>query len=411
MKGIAGIVLGRLERYIKTDLRYLVSGSIWLGAVQVVGMISSLLIAIAFAHFLSKEAFGTYKYILSIATLISAFAYSGLSTSVVQMAAIGSPGILQRSFLRYLKGSGFIFLLSIGVALYYAIHGNVVLAIGFASASLFLPLIGAATLYDSYLQGKREFKESAFLGLFNTGVPALVLIVIGWLIPHPLPIILGYFICNAVVDYILYRYTLYKYPEPTAQENNDSDAYSTHLSVMNVLSSFSTQVDQILLFHLFGPEQLALYAYAIALPEQSKGFLKNIGALALPKFAQQTSMPTRRHVAGQMIIMSLAVAVPVAAYVVLAPYIFSALFPAYMGSVLYSQIFAISLIAGSNVIPVSYAQAQKDTKRLYRITIVTSLFQIVCIVVGGTWYGLLGVLLGRVFARFTSSIYTLIAAI
>lgn len=399
--------MGWAERYLKTDLKYLISGSFWLGLVQVAGMLSSFILAVAFAHFVSKNTFGTYKYVLSVATLISAFAYSGLSTSIVQRAAAGSPDVLRKGYLQYIRGSALIVLLSFGAALYYAILGNLVLGASFALAGIFLPVLGAATLYDSYLQGKRAFKTSAILSFFNTGVPAVVLVLVAIFLPHPLPIIAAYFVFNAVVDYLLYRYTRHRFPEQKAVEKAAPDRYSTHLSVMNILTVFSTQVDQVLLFHLFGSEQLAIYAYAIALPEQGKGFSKNVGSLALPKYAMHSSAPSRRHMFGRMLIMSAAIAVPTLAYIIAAPYIFDLFFPAYQSSVLYSQIFAVSLVTGSNVLPTAYLQAREDTKALYRITAVTAVFQILCIVIGGIWYGLLGVVLARVVARFFAWGYTL----
>lgn len=399
-----------LERYVHADLSYLISGSIWLGIVQIAGMLSSLILAIGLAHFVSKDTFGIYKYVLSIATLVSAFAYSGLSTSLVQQVAKGDVDTLRRSFMQYLRKSGLIVVFSLTIAVYYALHANYILTASFVVAGLCLPVLGAATLYDSYLQGKRAFKMSAVLSFFNTGIPALILVLVAWFMPHPLPIVIGYFIANALVDYSLYRYTLRRFPEPRSVGNSTPDRYSADLSAMNILTVFSTQIDQLLLFHLSGAAELAVYAYAIALPEQGKGFTKNIGSLALPKFVQHSRLPSRRQMGSQMLIMSAVIGIPVAVYILSAPYIFAFLFPSYTSSVLYSQIFAISLLSSSNVLPSTYLQAQKNTRALYGITIVSAIFQIICIIIGGLWYGILGIVIARVVGRFASSFYTLVAA-
>lgn len=53
------------ERYFKTDMVYLAKGGSWLFSAQVLSGALSFILAIAFANLVPKEAFGTYKYVLS----------------------------------------------------------------------------------------------------------------------------------------------------------------------------------------------------------------------------------------------------------------------------------------------------------------------------------------------------------
>ncbi len=52
------------EKYIKTDMIYLVKGGFWLTLGQIISSVSSLLLVIAFANLLPKETYGIYKYFL-----------------------------------------------------------------------------------------------------------------------------------------------------------------------------------------------------------------------------------------------------------------------------------------------------------------------------------------------------------
>ena len=73
-----------LQGYTKTDMVYLASGGFWAVFSQLVVSFGTFLLAIAFAHFVSKEAYGEYKYILSIAGILGTFTLNGLATPLIK---------------------------------------------------------------------------------------------------------------------------------------------------------------------------------------------------------------------------------------------------------------------------------------------------------------------------------------
>src|SRR3989338_6258286 len=87
------------EKWLKTDMVYLTKGGFWLTAGQLFSSLSAFLLSIAFANLLPRETYGTYKYVLSIASLLSIPTLSGMTTSLAQAVA----GCYDGSFIPALK--------------------------------------------------------------------------------------------------------------------------------------------------------------------------------------------------------------------------------------------------------------------------------------------------------------------
>lgn len=66
------------EKYFKTDMVYLAKGGFWLTTGQGVASLASLVLAIAFANLLPKEAYGNYKYILAVVGVLTLFGLTGI---------------------------------------------------------------------------------------------------------------------------------------------------------------------------------------------------------------------------------------------------------------------------------------------------------------------------------------------
>jgi len=89
-------------------------------------------------------------------------------------------------------------------------------------------------------------------------------------------------------------------------------------------------------------------------------------------------------------------------YIFLAPAFYQFLFPQYTESILYSQIFSISLIAIVATLPNTVLQVKVAKKQLYQLNICKSFVQIGLLFLFVHLYGLLGIILARVISRFIS---------
>lgn len=387
------------ERYTKTDMVYLARGGFWLTLGQIVAALSSFLLAVAFAHFLPKESYGTYKYILAIGGTLSLFTLPGMSTAVTQAVARGFDDVIKPALRARLKWGSLGGVVSLSVGGYYYIQGNYLLSASLLIIGLFLPLMETLGLYDALLQGKQKFATSTkYFIISHISFVTLSLLAL----PFTKNIIVFIFIY--FFSWTAFRFIFLKKSLAGISKKNDAVGsfikYGNHLSFMGIIGIIANYADRILLFHYVGAQEAAIYSIAIALPEQMKGMFKNISSLALPKFSQasttsQDSFLWRKII--QLIFLLIFITI---LYIIIAPFLFNFFFPKYLESIIYSQIFSLSLVTTSLIIPVSYLQATESKKELYIFNILSPIVQLVLLFIGAYSYGILGVILARVVARF-----------
>ena len=160
---------------------------------------------------------------------------------------------------------------------------------------------------------------------------------------------------------------------------------------MNLLGTLANQLDKVLVFHYLGAAQLALYTFAFAIPEQIKGTYKNLFQIALPKYADQDPNKIRNSILDKIKRLTLITALLVVGYCLTAPLIYRLLFPAYQDAVFYSQIYMLGMIAIPGIsLFGTYFQVRKDTKTLYKLSVISNLSTIVLTFVLISRFGLLG---------------------
>lgn len=391
------------ERYTKTDLLYVIRNSGWLAIGQVGVAGTALLLSIAFAHFVPKETYGTYRYLLSILWVLSAFCFTGLPTAVVQAVARGFEGSYLRSFRISLLWGIPMAVIALGTSGYYFLQGNSELGWGLLVITIFGPLFQPALLYGALLEGKRDFMRYALYGLALNIVPALLSVVTMFVTDEPIIFVAAYLIGNVVTGFFC-NYFAYRVHKPNTEVSPDLTHLSFHFSVMNVLSTIAQQIDKLLVFHYLGAAQLAVYSFATALPEQIKGLFNNVSALAFPKFSTRSIHEIRANFWGRIAVFTLVLIIVTVAYVLVAPFVFHVLFPAYQDAIFYSQIFALSLIVVSNTVPLTLLQAQAAKRELYIFNILSPLLQIIVLFLLTVSYGLLGTILARIATRVINTV-------
>src|SRR6185437_109382 len=85
------------ERYTKTDMVYLASGTFWSNFSAATVVILGFLASLFFARFMTKDQYGTYQYVLAIAGLISSVTLTGMNSAVTRAVARGHEGELKHS--------------------------------------------------------------------------------------------------------------------------------------------------------------------------------------------------------------------------------------------------------------------------------------------------------------------------
>ncbi|HNV12476.1 MAG TPA: oligosaccharide flippase family protein [bacterium] len=370
-------LLKKSEKWTKTDMIYLAKGGFWLTLGQGVSSVSSFLLAIAFANLLPKETYGTYKYIMSIVSLLAIPTLAGMNTAIIQAVARGYEGSVMPAFKTKVKWGLLGGLASLILTGYYYFQGNNTLAISFLITAVFVPFMDSLLIYDSYLNGKKNFKALSNYTIITRIVSMIVMVGAIFLTKNIFLIIASYFTINTLLRIIFFKITFLKNKLNT-ENDPETISYGKHLSLMGVLNTFSFYIDKLLLFHFFGAHELAIYSIAIAPIEQMKGLIKVTNSLMLPKFSSINLEQTKKQIWPKIIKMILILIILFLVYILVAPIAFNILFPEYRESIFFSQVFSLSLVlAGPIFVLTSILQADKKTKMLYKFNIITPIFSII----------------------------------
>ncbi|MEK9209084.1 MAG: oligosaccharide flippase family protein, partial [Patescibacteria group bacterium] len=74
----------RIQGYTGTDNVYIAKQGFWASVPYIISTILSAALVVAFANLLPKEIYGTYRYILSIAGLLSFLTLTGMNTAITR---------------------------------------------------------------------------------------------------------------------------------------------------------------------------------------------------------------------------------------------------------------------------------------------------------------------------------------
>ncbi len=338
---ILGHILNRAESYLKADLRYFIGSGFWLTVGQVAGIVASFALSVAFANLVSKEVFGTYKYIQSAYGLIALFVLPGLATATTRSVSRSFDGTVLRSFKYKIYYSLIASVFSLGATVYYIVHDNPTLGIAFLIIAICLPLIEATNLYTTVLEGKKLFRTETILNIISTLILTLSLVAALYWSKNVIVLILTYFVVIALTRFICFLFTL-KYYISNRETDPDMGEYARNLTWFQIFSSVTQYVDKLILFTLLGPAQVAIYTFAQAMPDRLKSLFRIIVPLSFPKYSIRTPEEIRHGFVKKILFLTGAAGLSILAYIILAPFIFHYLFPNYESSVILSQIIAVT---------------------------------------------------------------------
>jgi O-antigen/teichoic acid export membrane protein len=408
LKKTAFLWLKKSEKYTKTDMIYLAKGGSWLGFGQAVSLCIALLTSIIFANLLDPESYGIYKYIISIGALLALPTLSGMDSAITRTVAQGFEGTIYKALKEKLVYGTLTMIIGCVLSFYYFFNENSTLGISFLIISICIPFWESFDIYNSLLNGKKLFdkytKYYALSQLFSFIAITSSLIIS----KNVIVIISTYFISNTIIR-IIFFYKCTNEIKPNKEINMEAISYGKHLSIMDIIGTFLGQIDKILIFHLLGATQLALYTIAIAPTEQIKGSLKSLHTLALPKFSIKSKHSIKSSIFDKTLRLGILVGVIIIFYILVSPHFFNIFFPKYTDAVIYSQILSVSLIGATLCMFLyTYLESHGEQKKLYQFNIYSNILNALIIFGMIYYYGIWGAILGRVVVRFLLLLLSLI---
>ena len=171
--------------------------------------------------------------------------------------------------------------------------------------------------------------------------------------------------------------------------------FGKHISLMNVIGIIAGQIDKILVFHFIGAVELAIYSFAIALPEQIRSLSKGIFNVGMPRLAEiKDEIQLKRSLRQKTITLTIIFSLITIVYILCAPIIYQLLFPKYLASIGLSQLYSIGLITipAISILSMKYT-LEKNIKILYYSNVGSGLFNIILSFILISNFGLIGAVL------------------
>jgi len=408
-------IIARAEIVLRTDLRYIFHGMSWSIVGQTAAVLSSLALSVVLSHAVSKEIYGTYKYVLSFVAILSVLSLNNVGGAVFQSVARGFDGALKEGFRVNLHWSIAIFAGAVAAGAYYFFAHNLTLAFAILIGGCISPFITSANIFGAYLGAKKDFaRQTLYMDVWGNAIPVALLIATAYVSPRVVSLVAAYFIGNAAVALYFYFRTRRVYGvKKDAATDPHMIAYGKHISVIGVLAGIAGNVDKLLLFHYVAASELAVYAFATGILDQLKGPIKTLDTMMQARFATRTDADLQSGIPSKMLWMFLFSIITVLAFIAVAPVLYRLLFPAYLEAVPYARVYAFSLL-GITFYPIaSYivAKSIESNRRLrdqYLLIVIPSIIQIAAIFVGILGWGLWGLVVARVASSFATGLVTIL---
>jgi len=395
-----------LARLNPNDILIQVKNGLYLFSSNILSLAFLFILPYVFGNYASKELYGQYNYVLSILGFLAAFTLTGMNEAIIQAIAKGKEGVFVQGTKERVKWSilGSFSLVIIGA--YYVIKDSPNLGLALIIAAIIFPFYNGLQTYTAMFTGKCQFNKLSQYRAIGTIIPVVVIATIVYCTNNLIMIITAYLVSTALFNIIFFYLAIKKI------ENNDMDSnsisFGKHMTFIAVISDISLYVDKIILGHYLDFEAIAVYSFAISMPEQVKSFSHIISTLILPKLSIMEEKQIKKIMRKRFLqLMALCIGM-IIVYWYIAPVVFHIFFPNYMDSVYYSKIYMVSFITLPSVLLATTFKAKIKTKELYIFNIVSSISQLVLLFVLVPTMGIMGAILSRVLGRLISLVVMIV---
>lgn len=394
-------VLLRVGVFLKTDIRYVVKQGSWLAFGQIASNLLGVLLIVAFANVIPPTTYGIYKYVLSVYGIFSLFALSDMGTAVSKSVAEGNEAIYKKALRMEMKWGLIGSVGLVALAIYYFSKDNSVFGYCFIICAACLPFFESLNTYQHILAGKKRFDLQARYYLGTRILSAGGLIATVFFTTNVLAILLAYFLPYILSNLIFGPLSLRKL---ILNDRFDPRAltYGKHLSLISVVSFGTLYLENIIVFKLLGPIELAVFSIALAPVGRLQSFFGIIPEISFPKYTERPIEEIRKTILSKVFRAMLLCGIIVALYMVAVPFFFKFILPQYASAVIYAQILAIPFIWYPAALFSRILAAKGATKYIYRYNIIEAIIQISIMFCGIYFFGLLGASIGKVLVSAIS---------
>lgn len=385
---------------------------------NVVGLVSSFLLMIAFANLVDKSNYGTYQYVLSVASVIGACSLTGIGPAFVRAVGKKEYGFLKYGQKKAIKWSVIPLLIGFLTCVYYFIAGNYLIAISILVCVIILIVTDYLSRFVFILNGLGNFSKSNLILTAQALGPVLFLLPLLFFIQNPLVLTTVYFgsvaLMGLCANLLLNTSQIFKnfdFSVVNEKYNNVNLKFAIHQSLVYVINIVTTNFDKILLFQTLGAHQTASYVMAISLPNRIRSLTKQFEPYVFSKFANHSAQAVHAKITSKFIATLLFTIPFFLIYALFAQYFFSKFLPQYTDMAFLSIIYALSLFGGASIVPYAALKAHANETYAYYYTAATSVVTITALIVGIFTAGLPGAIIGKMVSSLLNTLLVFVFAL
>lgn len=351
-KNKLSVLIDRIAQATRIDWKYFIKNGFWIGIRQMIILAVGLLVSVVFARLVTKELYGNYQLVLSILSLISITAISGLNQAIIRAVARGHEGSYQKavrvSFLWSFLGSAIVFI----IGGFYFFYQNEAVGIVLLASSIFFPFLYGINHWGALFIGQERFDLVTKFSALQTIISGLATAFVIFLFPDKLIVIaLAYFLLSSGFNILFYKKSLSFLKNKKIEKGTIS--YGYFLTKINILSMVANHLDKIMVGIFLGPQELATYAIGVNFSKKILDLIKSFFSIATPKIAKKNTVNKQIYFK----IFALFSVFAIGAYFVSPPIIFFLFSESYSNSIILSQIvflfmpfYALNLLYKNHII-------------------------------------------------------------
>ncbi len=395
----------KLEKFLATDLRYLLKGGFFLSFSRVFSSLTSLASSIAFANLVSPAVYGFFRYILTLSGVFSIATLKGVDTSLTRSIAQGKEGGVFPTLKVKIRYGIFGTLSALAGSIYYYLQGDHQLSFLLLILAPFVIILDPLYIFTAILNGKKLFALSVKYNSLDRIIATALIVGTLFLTDNIFVIVGVYFLANSIAYLICFLLTLRQVNYQTGEPDPESLTYGKHLSFMNALGQLSTYLDKLLIFTFVGSAPLALYYLSLSIFKNIQNILGSLNVLALPKFSNAQKEDIQKSLPKKVLKMYLAIIPIITVYFFAAPTIFRLVFPQYSPHL--SQIMVLLLLTTPITLFSTALTAQREQKKLYQNSISYAVIRILALVILVPLFGVNGAVLAVFISNVSSALTTM----
>jgi len=349
---------------------------------------------------ISQSSYGEYNFALSLIDVIAIAALPGLGNAVMQSVARQYRGTyraaLRPSFLCSLVGSAVL----LGMGGWYLRSGSTALAVAFLGAAALFPFAYGLTQWKGLKMGGEDFAGIARLEGITAVATSLALIVAVLSVSQSIAtLVVIILLARSVLNVFVTRRTLGQVGKGEPVESG-SIRYGVKTTAYSVFGLVAKHVDKLLLFTFMTPATVGVFVAAERIPELIKEQIKNLAAVAAPRFARHERYTKRVDRAFRLFSFVVGGVIVLVAFTILPWALLLIYGESYRESVPYAQALMCSLaIANTAPLRFRFVSSRQDTASFRDVNAFVAIFRIVVSAVLVPTLGLLGAVLSAFAAR------------